>query len=217
MLRLADVALAPPARRRRPVASAAIGAEAVAGVPVRDRLGLAEHGERRGGTSPCTAIERRSIECEVVAAGNEQLRRSRKPSLRSARCSTAAVRQQRREHRRASGFDPEQRLDPRAAEASTSAAERTAPRIAAPRGRMGMSRAISTAFGLGPGTKRGDSGGVVATLRDAVERRAAEAERRSAGRGLEKGVVHLHSSLRPALAKRRKAGFNPRESFGSIV
>jgi phosphate starvation-inducible protein PhoH len=79
---------------------------------------------------------------------------------------------------------------------------------------MGISRAISDRLGVRPGAQRGDIGVVVAPLRDAVERRAAEAERRRAGRCLEKGVIHASSLNRSALAKRGKAGFNPCESFG---
>ena len=189
--------------RRQPAAASRVGAPQLAQKPWRacqERIALAwpSMASARAPTSPCTAIERRSIESEVVAAGDDQLRAGRgSRRCRRRRCSTAP-----------SGSSAANTGAP-AASIPSSASNRAPPRRSisasgknganggSPRGRIGMSRAISTALASGRARSAATKAGVVAPLRDAVERRAVEAERRSARRGLEKGVIHA-SSLDPA-------------------
>ena len=125
--------------------------------------------------------------------------------------------QQRREDRRAVGVDSQQRLEWRAAELlDLGDREKRGDRRLAARQDRHVAR-DQDRLRVGPRPQRSDIGRVLAPLRNAVERRAVEAERRRPRDGLEKGVIHASSLVRPALAKRRKAGFNPVESFGSTV
>ena len=217
MLRLADVALAPPAGGGDPRRSAAIGAEAVPRVPRQDRLGLAEHRERVRVDQPLYGDRAQIGQSEVVAARDDQLPPVEEAFAVARQLLDRFVRQQRREYGRAGGVEPQQRFELRSAE-PLDFGERKIRR----QGRLAARQDRHFArdqhrLCVRPSAQRGDEGGVVAPLRDPVERRAVKAERRRARRCLEKGVIHASSLDRAALAKRGKAGFNPCESLGLAV
>ena len=208
--------------RRQPAAASRVAAPQLAQKPWRacqERIALAwpSTASASARDQPLRGDRAQIDQGEVVAAGDDQLPPVEEAVAVVGDLLDRAVRQQRREHRRAGGFDPEQRLEPRAAEAFDfgEREERRRGRRAARQNRH-VAR-DQHRLRVRPGAQRGDRGVVVAPLRDAVERRAAKAERRRARRCLEKGVIHASSLVRPALAKRRKAGFNPRKSFGSTV
>ena len=144
--------------------------------------------------------------------GTTSSRRSRKPSLLSARCSTASS-----GNSAANTGAPEGQ-----ARAESRASPRRAPRAprsgknasrGSPSVRIGMSGDQQRAR-IGSRAQRREERGVVATVRGAVERIAVKTGSRSCGPAvLKKASSIRHPSARPprpALAKRGEAGFNRR-------
>ena len=215
MLRLAGVALAPPARRGDARRRAAIGAMAVAGVPMEDRLGLPEDGERRRARP---GLARRSSADRRVP-GRPGRERSACAGRRSRRCDRRFPRPRRRRAAR-------RRPARRAPSTPSSASKRAPPSAAtvhkreqrlarrpAPRQNRHVARDQRRAR-VGSLAQGRDGRPHPRACRKAVERRAGETEGERARGSLEKGVFHASSLAPPAprraLAKRRKAGLNRR-------
>ena len=178
MLRLADVAFAPPARRRDARHRAAIGAMAVAHMPIHQRLGLAEHADQIGRQQALHRDRAHVDQREIVAAGHGHHPPVEKAVAGIGTQFDRPVFQQKCEDRRAAGQQAEQRGLARRAE--TIGFAQGKERIEA-FGALSHDRRVAAEdqrARVGPGALGGQKRLVLALFRDPVERidREAEAE-----------------------------------------
>jgi hypothetical protein len=211
MLGLAGVAFAPKAGGGAPRGRSAIGAKAVARVPMAHRLGRAEPRHRLRVEEPGGGDGAHVDEFEVLAAGDEKHAPVEEAVAMVLALLHRRVGQPRGEQRRAVVAQAQQDF------------LRQRPQPLGERGReQGLARLArqdrhvagdQKEAGVGPGAQRRDELQVVSLGRQTVERAARERE--SGWRScLEKGVFHRSTALRLASPPPSDYTFGPHSATG---
>ena len=175
---------------------------------MRDRLGLAEHRDRVGRDQALHGDRAHIDQFEIVAAGHDQLAPVEEAVAGVGALLDRAVGQQRREHRRAVGVEPEQassRAPPRRSSAA-SGKNGCGRRRAEDRHVAGDQHEARVGRARRAATKRR----VVAARRDAVERRAGEAEAEARAAVSKKASFMVQPSHRGRRWPSAAAGLNRR-------